>query len=228
MIAEYIDPITREDQNFEKSWKSVVESEWYSQHVRSSQYLLQIVKCDDLKCCSAKRSNIKALNLENNFLPAPTPLNNSPTLKVDVSSPTAFYPSLYLLNNIKLPERESQRTKCNEIPFDFYCPSLKNEIESRVCHHCGIYFSAKTMLEQHTKIHKINCILTEESNQGLIKYLIIKLDQIFIFLFVFYSENPSNSGSCKKRSGETCTNIKNGARGRRMVGRGRTGRRHWS
>ena len=47
------------------------DTHWFAKHVISSQYLLQIVKCKDLNCCSP-RSNYFVL-LEH-FLPAPIPL----------------------------------------------------------------------------------------------------------------------------------------------------------
>lgn len=53
ITAEYISPADLEiDASFETS------QNWYDQHVRSSQYLLQIVKCSDVSCCGERRSSI--------------------------------------------------------------------------------------------------------------------------------------------------------------------------
>lgn len=43
---------------------------WFAKHIRSSQYLLQIVKCDVRTCCSVLRSSLKTI-LPDGFLPAP-------------------------------------------------------------------------------------------------------------------------------------------------------------
>ncbi|CAG7663759.1 unnamed protein product [Allacma fusca] len=44
--------------------------EWIWKHVQQSQYLLQIVKCKNISCCSPPRTNLFDL-LVDRFLPAP-------------------------------------------------------------------------------------------------------------------------------------------------------------
>lgn len=51
VVAEYIPPEYNEKQLIHKDWK------WSKKHVRESQYMLQIVKCDDRGCCSIPRSS---------------------------------------------------------------------------------------------------------------------------------------------------------------------------
>jgi len=46
--------------------------EWKAIHVRQSQYLMQIIKCDDKACCGVWRSSLRML-LRDRFLPAPVP-----------------------------------------------------------------------------------------------------------------------------------------------------------
>lgn len=52
-----------------------VSQDWFSNHVRPSQYLLQIVKCENAKCCKKFRSNW--LSLVDRFLPPPIRITNS-------------------------------------------------------------------------------------------------------------------------------------------------------
>ncbi len=66
-IATYANP------GSELSITELTDYIWYSNHVRESQYLLQIVKCDDRNCCKRLRSDIRAI-LQNRFLPPPLPL----------------------------------------------------------------------------------------------------------------------------------------------------------
>lgn len=48
--------------------------EWLLRHVRTSQYMLQIVKCDEKACCSKFRSKWKSV--VKGFLPPPIRVNN--------------------------------------------------------------------------------------------------------------------------------------------------------
>lgn len=67
--AEYIDP--------EESLPTLIDVDpvWYSHHVRESQYLLQIVKCDSEKCCGVQRSRLKSI-LPTRFLPPPLKMSS--------------------------------------------------------------------------------------------------------------------------------------------------------
>lgn len=47
-----------------------IDHSWFIKHVRSSQYALQIVKCDSRDCCTSLRSNLKMV-LPSGFLPPP-------------------------------------------------------------------------------------------------------------------------------------------------------------
>nr|CAH7729764.1 unnamed protein product [Callosobruchus chinensis] len=54
---------------------------WYSEHVRESQYLLQIVKCKNTECCRP-RSGLFRL-LDNRFLPPPAKVKQTDDLVLD-------------------------------------------------------------------------------------------------------------------------------------------------
>lgn len=49
---------------------------WYSQHVRSSQYLLQVSKCNSSSCCGTHRSMLRKV-LKTGFLPPPLKVKSS-------------------------------------------------------------------------------------------------------------------------------------------------------
>ena len=56
------------DKQFEiKKDFTTFDDEWMSKHVQRGQYILQISKCNDLKCCSIRRSSIN-LYLPGQFL----------------------------------------------------------------------------------------------------------------------------------------------------------------
>lgn len=64
VFASYVEPVEQQQEN-----ESPTEA-WRYNHVRQSQYTLQIRKCEDANCCKPRRSpNI----LKNGFLPAPVP-----------------------------------------------------------------------------------------------------------------------------------------------------------
>ncbi|GBP72732.1 hypothetical protein EVAR_75351_1 [Eumeta japonica] len=67
VVAKYIDP------NNTSSVPDLPAEEWYTEHVRESQYLLQVVNCDDQKCCSPRRSDLHMI-LHDRFLPPPYPI----------------------------------------------------------------------------------------------------------------------------------------------------------
>ena len=69
VLAEYVGDKTSE------IFKDVSEK-WRSSHVRSSQYLLQIVRCNNITCCTLFRSSYK--NVVNvRFLPPPFAMSQS-------------------------------------------------------------------------------------------------------------------------------------------------------
>ncbi|EFX75970.1 hypothetical protein DAPPUDRAFT_107360 [Daphnia pulex] len=55
IVAEYIDPLTSELND--ELHLNVADQNWFSEHVMTSQYFLQIVKCNNLSCCTAPRSS---------------------------------------------------------------------------------------------------------------------------------------------------------------------------
>lgn len=70
--AVYVEPEENETINVEPQY----DQTWYATHVRSSQYLLQIVKCKNELCCGSYRSNLRSI-LPHGFLPPPVKVKPS-------------------------------------------------------------------------------------------------------------------------------------------------------
>ena len=145
--AEFIMP-TEKVKNLEKK-----PSDWHKVHVRESQYLLQIVKCNNTECCSPVRSSLFMINGDR-FLPAPLPLKHTKHegLVVSLNDPQARYPSLFLIKSLSkniLP-RSASKFKFG-LPYDFACPSLQDTLSSRTCNVCGLYVASIKSLNNHKK-----------------------------------------------------------------------------
>ncbi|KAJ8670917.1 hypothetical protein QAD02_002176 [Eretmocerus hayati] len=126
----------------------VPNHQWYADLVGESQYLLQIIKCNDVRCCSPLRSNLKHI-IHENFLPAPFSIIQDP---FSVPPPTDHHTGRFscLLVRQSLTLRPSY-TRTKKLPYHHYCPSLQQEISGRTCSQCGIYFASKVSLDQHKK-----------------------------------------------------------------------------
>ncbi|KAE8742067.1 hypothetical protein FOCC_FOCC012394 [Frankliniella occidentalis] len=148
--AEYVEPGSEEE------LPSEPPAEWYSQHVRESQYFLQIAKCDDSSCCSPMRSDLKKI-LPDGFFPAPFPMRRGDkgfyVPKPEEVEETDSFPSLMvrLGSNLK-PSGEGFP---NLLPYDMYCPTVRNKILGRTCNQCGHYFaSIKNATSHQQAMHK--------------------------------------------------------------------------
>ena len=64
VVAEFVSDKQKKETNLDHSWMA--------KHCRASQYMLQIIKCDDKFCCSEMRSSWKDV-FSNSFLPPPVP-----------------------------------------------------------------------------------------------------------------------------------------------------------
>ncbi|CAF1269054.1 unnamed protein product, partial [Didymodactylos carnosus] len=124
---------------------------WRSKHVRQSQYLLQVVRCHDLSCCKPWRSYYPHF-LNNSFLPPP--------IAVMMTGPGPIPAStdqngnfLQLFERQQLNNLIKTKLKLNVIPFDYYCSSVQQDIERRICKHCDLYFPSIAAVNRHKIIH---------------------------------------------------------------------------
>ncbi|KAJ8666270.1 hypothetical protein QAD02_007932 [Eretmocerus hayati] len=147
--AEYIHPLDEELK------PRAVDEQWYLNHVRESQYLLQISKCQDKACCSPPRSNLRSI-LPTGFLPSPTLVHNEKGTGILKAVPLGeehanarFLPLFQRLAlvNLEIPNPDGFK----KIPYDLYCPSVRSELSGRICKTCGIYFVTKKAATDHMK-----------------------------------------------------------------------------
>lgn len=154
VLSEYIDP-TAPELNSESILRW--DAEWFSAHVRSSHYFLQIVKCSNRECCSEPRSSYFDV-MPTQFLSAPIRIKQTDD-GLKAVSPSLFdsgsYVSLFLQNSINIAKMLPKSLPTyKELPYDLYCPSVQKVLQSRICKTCGIYFASQVMLNQHNQIHK--------------------------------------------------------------------------
>lgn len=151
--AEYIEPANSQ---IDESEIAGYTAEWFAQHVRTSQYFLQVVKCNNRECCKEPRSSYFCVN-QRQFMPAPVPLSQTPDgLKApNPSEVNVIFPSLFVRNSINfatiLPK---SLLAYKELPYDSYCPSQQPFIKTRICNKCSIYFASQVMLKEHLNHHR--------------------------------------------------------------------------
>lgn len=170
VFATYVDPEEADKINDPDK----IDHFWFAKHVRSSQYLLQIVKCNDESCCKKYRSNLRTI-LPNGFLPPPVkvkPNKNGILEPAGINDKTGkFLPLFQLLaTNIEVNRNgasqvliffERLKFRLNyriliiiiffQVPYDFYCTSINSQIFDRICNVCGLYFATKKAVEAHLK-----------------------------------------------------------------------------
>ncbi|KAJ8682384.1 hypothetical protein QAD02_018176 [Eretmocerus hayati] len=133
-----------------------IDMDWYDVHVRESQYLLQIAKCNDRDCCGDLRSSLKdILPLSDGFLPPPFPLRRKECGILGIPTPADTNPN-DSVHDLSLRQSIGLRpctTTGSPVPYDYYCPSIRDQITGRLCRICGAYFGSKKRKELHSK-HK--------------------------------------------------------------------------
>ncbi|XP_041371065.1 uncharacterized protein LOC121384651 [Gigantopelta aegis] len=147
-VAEYIPPSQPDDPVLEKNRL------WHEQHVRESQYMLQIVKCRNHSCCEEPRSSYFDI-VKERFLPPPMPLSQTEDgLMCCTNDVTARFPSLFVhlvLGNSVLPTRTKNKF-AKGLPYDFACPSLQSELQKRICDRCGLYHASIKSMTSHSRM----------------------------------------------------------------------------
>jgi hypothetical protein len=143
VIAEYVVPkeLMKDEEPNER---------WKFSHIRQSQYLTQIVRCDDRSCCKQWRTNYFNV-FKDRFIPGPVPYERTKNGVESIDRSKAVdnlkaFPSLF--QRLILPQ------PVVDMPFDWYCPSLQKEIEKRICKTCKNYFVSQKSLQKHQVIHR--------------------------------------------------------------------------
>ena len=130
--------------------------EWKSEHVRESKYFLQIVKCNDWKCCGPFRSSYLKV-VKDRFHPQPISVTRTTTsglkwLKWDVD---AHY--LSLTQNLALKAQLGVTALKNfpkGIPYDCSYLAAQNIMERQLCSKCGLYLASIKEVSLHEQMHK--------------------------------------------------------------------------
>ena len=128
VMAQYIN---------EEAEKEIIKKflEWKSNHIRESQYFLQIVKCVDENCCRPFRSNYLKIMTER-FLPPPIAVTRSTIngLKWMKHDDDAHY--LSLSQNLAFKAQVGVTALKNfpkGIPYDYNCPAAQDVISRGLC-----------------------------------------------------------------------------------------------
>ena len=118
VIAEYVEN--------ERCYPYDIDELWVSQHCRISQYMLQIVKCNDSDCCGEMQSVWKDV-FPKRFLPAPVKMRHTQAgpqvpLPNDEKASDTF-------PNLSVRVLLDQTVGIPNMPHDRYCPSVQNNLE---------------------------------------------------------------------------------------------------
>ena len=130
-----------------ESMPAEASQEWRAEHVRESQYCLQIVRCTDLNCCSPWRSSIHQL-LPGRFRPNPVleKHNNDGFVACNTESNATFLP---LFVNLQLNSHVQKEAMGVSVipPYDLHCPSVQPQIVKHCCSVCGLYHACEQRCE---------------------------------------------------------------------------------
>ncbi|GBP40219.1 hypothetical protein EVAR_37620_1 [Eumeta japonica] len=169
VVAEFVEP----DDIAESSVPDMPSPQWYTEHVRESQYFLQIVKCDDRVCCGPLRSSLRSV-LPVRFLLPPYPISQTSSglciLKPQEHDGKTFANFLLRRALLIAPTHEGFM----RMPYDLYCPSLQKDrklLVERICQQCGQYFCTKKRAKEchghHTAHETPTRILTLRGREVL-------------------------------------------------------------
>lgn len=124
-IANYIDPKSSElkVENLVKR-----DSKWFSQHVRTSQYFTQIVKCLDVTCYAKPRNSYFTV-VPGRFIPPPIRIGQSADgLVVPERTDVEIhkFPLLFATQVIRFDEILPRSCwSFKTMPYDLFCPSVQ-------------------------------------------------------------------------------------------------------
>lgn len=149
--ATYIEPTETQD-------PEEVDMVWYKDHVRESQYFLQIVKCQSISCCDVARSSLRKV-LPTGFFPPPIRVSNRfGGLAVNKQTDThGHFASLFVRRTLDTEPTEAT------LPYDYFCPSVMQQLDNRICKKCNLYHASKKSMMNHAKsVHSVKTLSTEK------------------------------------------------------------------
>ena len=141
VVADYVENAAKDPVDLNEKWISL--------HCRISQYLLQIARYNDSKCCGDFRTTWKSV-FSSHFSPAPVPVRKIPEGPAvpSVSDVKASDRFVDIWKHIGIHQL-NPNSGFSQMPYDLYCPSLKANVKNRVCKHCGIYYPSIAARMRH-------------------------------------------------------------------------------
>ena len=145
---------------------------WVSKHVRQTRYSLQIVKCRDRTCCEAFETNWLTVFPER-FPPNPVVMKYTDR-GIEAVEPNAYFdnPKLEfapLSQRMIVKEQPNKANQFLKVPFDLYCPSMKDTLENGICETCGSYWPSKAAKDRHKKCHRMSDDIDSEDESDEIE-----------------------------------------------------------
>ncbi|CAF4890528.1 unnamed protein product, partial [Rotaria socialis] len=146
VACQYIEPV--DGKNSFSLDTNDIDLNWLQLHVRQSQYLLQIIKCNDLNCCSSWRTNYPKV-ISQRFLPPPCPFKYSSNglCVAELNDKDGRFVDLLqrlILNNI---------VPAINMVYDYACPSVQNELAKLTCPVCFLYHASIATMTRHKRLH---------------------------------------------------------------------------
>ena len=126
---------------------------WRAEHLRSSQYILQIVKCLDEECCGQFNSSYLQI-VPDRFLPPPIPVvQKADGLSIvrTGSDSKATYLALHQAASMTHVIPDPIKAKYKTLPYDLFNPAVRNELGKKTCKYCHMLFGTITLLNLHEK-----------------------------------------------------------------------------
>lgn len=78
-----------------------------------------------------------------------------------------------LLKRLLLNKSPNEAKSFDEVPFDLYCPSMKDKLKKGVCSKCGRYWPSAAAMLRHKKCHKdeendeVDCEVLDDDDNTL-------------------------------------------------------------
>ena len=153
------------------------DPEWVSRHVLQARYSLQVVKCDDTRCCKPFVSDWP-LVFPDRFIPPPA------VYQYDSIGVVAVEPEVYfgdpnatqskfefasLQKRLILQKTPVAGSEYGRMPFDLYCPKMKDKLSKGICPTCNMYWPSSAAMLRHKKCHsnRFRAVLEEDETEDV-------------------------------------------------------------
>ena len=153
-VAEFVkDPPPAEISTF------VSTAIFRSNHLLETQYMSVYMKCSDPDCCEPFITNVEAL-FPHRRIPPLIPIKKSEAGIVALAQSKDYEQSLeFLPLGLRIVFGDSLipgdvKNFLNQVPYDYYFPSIQDKVTKRCCNKCGKYHATIKSLAIHKKVCK--------------------------------------------------------------------------